>query len=130
MVALRHWTVALGALLPAIIAAPTSNAPETKREVIPGKYIITLKSDATASDIDSHLSWVSDVHRRSLHKRQTAGIENTYNISSWNAYAGEFDDETIEKIKENPEVSIVITHQETFSNASQSFRWRKSKRIR
>jgi oryzin len=32
-------------------------------------------------------------------------VEQTYNISTWSAYAGEFDDETIELIKNSPEVS-------------------------
>lgn len=105
MVSLRQLTVALGALLPVVLGAPTASTQQFKREVIPGKYIITLKSGATVSDVDTHLSWVSDVHRRSLGKRETAGVENTYNISTWNAYAGEFDEETIQQIKDNPEVS-------------------------
>ncbi|KAH6652438.1 subtilase [Truncatella angustata] len=106
MISIRQLTVALGALLPAIFAAPTGTQ-QSKREVIPGKYIITLKSGVTVSDVSSHLNWVSDVHRRSLSKRDTAGVENTYNISTWNAYAGEFDDATIAEIKANPEVATV-----------------------
>lgn len=103
MINITRLTLALGALLPAIFAAPTE-IQRFKREVIPGRYIITLKGDATVSDVSSHLNWVSDVHRRNLGKRDTAGVEQTYNISTWNAYAGEFDEDTIQQIRENPEV--------------------------
>lgn len=100
MAGLRRLALFLGALLPAVLAAPTAAAK--KPEVIPGKYIVTLKEGAT--DTESHINWVNDIHRRSLGKRDTAGVEKTYNISSWNAYSGEFDDETIKQIKANPEV--------------------------
>jgi hypothetical protein len=108
MASFRNLAVFFGALLPAVLAAPAPRAPE----VIPNKYIITLKDNVAA---DSHLSWVSDVHTRSLSKRDTVGVENTYDIGKWHAYAGEFDEATIEEIKSNPEVSgshfLLITDQ-------------------
>ena len=73
-------------------------------QVVPGHYIVTLKPEADAAAVESHLSWVSDVHKRSLGKRNTAGVEQTYGINEWKGYAGEFDDETIAEIKSNPEV--------------------------
>ncbi|KAK0385676.1 hypothetical protein NLU13_6853 [Sarocladium strictum] len=100
MASFRNLAVFLGALLPAVLAAPAPRAPE----VIPGKYIITLKENVKP---DSHLSWVTDVHTRSLSKRDTVGVENTYDIGKWHAYAGEFDEATIEEIKSNPEVASV-----------------------
>lgn len=101
MANLRRLALFIGALLPAVLAAPTEFA---KRQAAPNKWIVTLKSDATDSKINSHLEWVDDVHRRSLSKRDTVGVKETYNISSWNAYAGEFDDETLAKIKASLEV--------------------------
>jgi hypothetical protein len=83
-------------------AAPTQT--QQKREVIEGKYIITLKDSASTSDVESHLGWVQSVHARSLGKRQTAGVEKTYNIDTWNAYAGEFDEETIAEIEASADV--------------------------
>lgn len=100
MVNFRSLATTLTALLPLALAAPTEKQ-QSKREVIPGKYIITLKDSVSA---ESHLGWVQDVHSRSLSKRQTAGIEKTYSIDSWNAYAGEFDDETLEAIKASDDV--------------------------
>lgn len=99
--------VLAGALLPAVFAAPTNTVARRDGDVIPGKYIVTLKSDAAVAEFESHLNWVSDVHRRSLSKRDTIGIENTYNISDWHAYAGEFDEETLAEIKSNPDVRIL-----------------------
>ncbi|KAM0817622.1 putative Subtilase [Seiridium cardinale] len=94
-------TLVLAALLPAVLASPTPVSQQFKSEVIPGKYIITLKEDVAVRDVSSHLNWVSDVHRRSLNECTTVGIENTYNIRTWNAYAGEFNDETIQRFKDN-----------------------------
>ncbi|KAM0429807.1 hypothetical protein ACHAPT_006413 [Fusarium lateritium] len=106
MASLRRLALLFGALLPAALAAPV-DAPVKRQDAAPNKYIVTLKSDAPDSKIEAHLDWVGDVHRRSLSKRDTAGVEETYNISNWNAYAGEFDDETIDKIKNSPEVDFV-----------------------
>jgi hypothetical protein len=100
MASLRNIAAFLGALLPAVIAAPAPRVPE----VIPNKYIITLKNSVASSDVESHLSWVSGVHARSLSKRDTTGVERTYGIGNWHAYAGEFDEATIAEIKANPEV--------------------------
>ncbi|KFH44216.1 Alkaline proteinase-like protein [Hapsidospora chrysogenum ATCC 11550] len=97
MVTLRRLAVLLGAI-PAALAAPTTQ----KREVVPNKYIVTLKEGA--SNFDSHISWVSDIHKRSLSRRSTAGIEKEFHIDTFNAYVGEFDETTIEEIKNNPDV--------------------------
>lgn len=107
MASFRRLALALGAaLLPAAaLAAPT--APRDTPDAAPGKYIVTLKQDANV-DTAEHLTWVQDIHRRSLSKRDTAGVEKTYNISTWSAYAGEFDDATLEEIKANPDVAEVI----------------------
>ncbi|TQN63680.1 Alkaline proteinase, partial [Colletotrichum shisoi] len=59
-------------------------------EAVPGKYIVTLKEDAV--NVESHLNWVTDVHRRSLGKRDTV----------------DFDEATIEKIKASPELCCPI----------------------
>ncbi|OLN86230.1 Alkaline proteinase 1 [Colletotrichum chlorophyti] len=101
----RRLALAVGALLPAVLAAP-ANVKRADPDVIPGKYIVTLKEDA-AVNVESHLNWVTDIHKRSLSKRDTVGVENKYNISNWNAYSGEFDDATIEEIKKSPEVALV-----------------------
>lgn len=103
MASIRRLALYLGALLPAVLAAPAAHhkAPEA----VPNKFIVTLKEGASV-DTDSHLTWVNDLHRRSLTKRNTAGVEKTYNIHTWNAYAGEFDEETIEQIKSSPDVCL------------------------
>ncbi|KAF3810010.1 Alkaline proteinase [Colletotrichum gloeosporioides] len=101
----RRLAVAVGALLPVVLAAPAA-IKRDEPKFAPGKYIVTLKEDA-AANVDSHLTWVADVHRRSLGKRDTVGVENKFNISNWNAYSGEFDEATIEEIKKSPEVALV-----------------------
>ncbi|KAF2995502.1 proteinase B [Curvularia kusanoi] len=106
MINVRNLAIFLGALLPAVIAAPA--APITKRDdIIPGKFIVTLKPGVDAATAESHLNWVADVHKRSFAKRNTAGIEKKYDIKDWKAYAGEFDEATIAEIKANPDVALV-----------------------
>ncbi|KAJ4316576.1 proteinase B [Fusarium piperis] len=114
MANLRRLALFLGALLPAALAAPVDGPVRRQEAAIPNKYIVTLKPEASDSKISDHLNWVGDVHRRSLSKRDTVGVEETYNISDWNAYAGEFDDETIEKIKNSPEVAFVEPDYEVY----------------
>lgn len=113
MASIRRLALFLGALLPAALAAPVEGAVRREEAAIPNKYIVTLKPEASDSKISAHLNWVGDVHRRSLSKRDTAGVEETYNISNWNAYAGEFDDATIEEIKNSPEVCLITMHDMT-----------------
>jgi len=106
MVNFRNLSILLGALLPTAFAAP---APVTKDSVnvIQGKYIITFRPGVDSDAVLSHLSWVSDVQKRSLARRKTAGVQKTYEISQWKGYAGEFDDATIAEIEANPDVSIL-----------------------
>lgn len=108
MANLRNFLLLVGALLHSVSAAPRLGHPPTARSdaVLEGKYIITLKPSLNASSTASHLRWVSALHKRSAGKRDTvAGIEKTYSIPGWNAYAGEFDEATIADIKASPEVS-------------------------
>ncbi|OTB02976.1 hypothetical protein M426DRAFT_74299 [Hypoxylon sp. CI-4A] len=105
MASLRRLALFLGALLPAAFAAP---APaQQKREVIPGKYIVTLKEGISSDDFKSHINWARDVHSRSLGKRDTTGVSHEYQISNFSAYAGEFDDATLEQLKSHPDVAEV-----------------------
>ncbi|KAF5002861.1 hypothetical protein FGRMN_22 [Fusarium graminum] len=106
MVNFKNLAVAATTLFGLVNAAPTAKVDST--QVIPGKYIVTLKSDIAAADVESHLSWVGDVHKRGLNERAEKGIEHTYNGKyGFHGYAGTFDKSTIKEIKENPDVAIV-----------------------
>ncbi|KAI0109009.1 peptidase S8/S53 domain-containing protein [Nemania sp. FL0031] len=102
----RTLALFLGALLPAALAAPASKKA-IEPEYIPNKYIVTLKSGISTADFESHLNWARDVHARSLSRRDTVGVEKTYNIKHFNAYAVEMDEETLAIIKASPEVAEV-----------------------
>ena len=99
MVNVRQIALSLAALLPLAAAAPTQER-QAKRAV-PGKYIVTLKNNVNAT---SHLSWAREVHSRSLGKRDTTGVGKSFQIEDFSAYAGEFDEATLEQIKNNPDV--------------------------
>jgi len=111
MVNLRRAAIFLIPLVPFTAAAfvqsetPEPNASKSEKSTgIPGKYIITLKEGTTDATTASHLAWVQNVHKRSLDGRNLKGVEKTYKAARFRAYAGEFDDATIEQIRNHPEV--------------------------
>lgn len=101
MVNFKNAALFLGAILPFAVAAPVTDATAPNVE---NKWIVTLKKGADSASVASHLSWVSDVHKRSLTKRDTVGVESTYDIGTFHGYAGHFDQATVEAIKQNPDV--------------------------
>ncbi|CZR33477.1 hypothetical protein LB506_001080 [Fusarium annulatum] len=116
MVNFKNLAFAATALFGLVNAAPTTAKVDSSK-IIPGKYIITLKSDIAAADVDSHLSWVEDVHKRGLNKRAEKGVERTYKGKyGFQGYAGSFDKSTVEEIKKNPDVAIVEEDREWVIN--------------
>ncbi|KAJ3574012.1 hypothetical protein NPX13_g4502 [Xylaria arbuscula] len=105
MHSIRNLALFFGALLPAAFAAPAKKVSEP--EYIPNKYIVTLKNGVSTSDFESHINWARDIHARSLNRRDTAGVEKTYSIDNFKAYAVEMDAATVAEIKANPQVAIV-----------------------
>lgn len=116
--------LALGGLLPFVTAAPVSviyhndtaianhttvsNHTDTHFALpVTGKYIVTLKQGLSSRDLDSHVGWVNEFHARSLNKRSTAGVDKTFRTDHFNGYAGEFDNDTLEQIRSNPDVKAV-----------------------
>lgn len=92
----------------AVFAVPGAAVPYPhkleSRAAVPGKWIVTLKTGLDKRDIDEHISWVDTAYKRSLSRRQTAGIERTFGIGSFHAYTGEFDDEVVAEIEAKNEV--------------------------
>lgn len=108
MQSLSRAVLFLAAAIPFVGAAPVPAAPQPN--AVPGKYIVLLKSDLSVAQVESHTSWVSDIHTRSISERQStdappAGVEQTYGFEGFHAYAGSFDDATVEKIKSSADVS-------------------------
>lgn len=109
---LQRAALALAAFLPLLSAAPVPG-PNDKTPIqtisVSGRYIITLKDTA---DPAAHIAWVSDVHTRSLVRRQedeefAAGVEKEYQIDGFKAYVGEFDEATIAEIEASDDVEEV-----------------------
>lgn len=98
----KNLALFVSTLLPFVSASPV--VKPRAADPIPNKYIVTLKEDVAAADVQSHLNWVGEVHARSLGRRQLPGVEKTYNISTFQGYAGAFDDATIAEIEASPEV--------------------------
>lgn len=112
MFSFKSLALFAAAMLPLGNAVPTPKVEASPQaEIIPGRYIVTLTPGLAARDFDAHLNWARDVHARSVTRRDTTGVEKTYNISDFTAYAGSFDDATIEQIKANPEVASVESDQ-------------------
>ncbi|UQC81512.1 alkaline protease [Colletotrichum lupini] len=84
-----------------ILASPLIAKVSSEGTIIPDKYIVRVASGTHDIDFESHLSWVTNVHKRSLSRRSTAGVEKTFSVGDFKAYAGEFDSETIEEIEKD-----------------------------
>lgn len=95
----------------AAFTAASSALPTSNQRILPGKFIVELQPDAR-SNLEAHTQWVSHVHSRNLARRggDSLGIEQTYSFSGFNGYAGSFDEETLEAIKANPDVSTLTPH--------------------
>ncbi|EFZ02826.1 peptidase S8 family protein, Pr1J [Metarhizium robertsii] len=100
-----------------VAALPLGNAtPQagSAANLVPDKYIVTLKDGISANDFNFHMNWVRDVqvaragHRRGLNFR---GVEKTYGVGNFNAYAGHFDEHTLEAIRRNADVESVEQQQ-------------------
>ena len=86
---------------------------------IPNSYIIKFKDHVTDSSASDHHSWIQKIHsgredeRMELRKRSQfpivdevfSGLKHTYNIGDFRGYAGHFDDDVIEQIRNHPDVS-------------------------
>jgi oryzin len=111
MASFRLLATTLVGILP-VLALPVLDSRAAN--VVPGSYIITLKQGITRRDVDSHLSWVDDVHARSLTRRDTTGVNKLFTISdSFRAYSGSFDESTIQQIEASDQVSSHGTFPET-----------------
>ncbi|CAI4219730.1 unnamed protein product [Parascedosporium putredinis] len=108
MMHLKSLTLLLGALLSGALAAPASPRGVSP-QVVPNKYIVTLRNNLVQPQVDSHLSWVENVHRRSLSRRDSeasGGVDKVWS-ASFKGYSGEFDAATIQEIQASEEVLSV-----------------------
>jgi cerevisin len=118
--------------LPALAAAsPTfstetihkESAPvlsSTSAKEVPNSYMVVFKKHV--KDASKHHDWVQSVHskntqeRMELRKRSShlpvsnevfAGLKHTYELSGLKGYSGHFDDETLEAIRNHPDVDYI-----------------------
>lgn len=97
--ALVFQAIGLAVALP---ASQGSAAPAAEQ------WIVALKPEVSSdSDLELHARWVSEVHAKNVQKRDDApaGLEKTFQFPGFSAYVGSFDEETLDAIKHNPNVS-------------------------
>ncbi|KAF2756541.1 hypothetical protein EJ05DRAFT_502046 [Pseudovirgaria hyperparasitica] len=105
---IKNTVVLFGAVLPLVAAAPVPVVVAVPslvaREVIPGKYIVTVRSGVNVS---SHIDWVRLAHERNnrMNNESSAGITTTYR--AYSGYAAELDDTTLAELKQHPDVQAV-----------------------
>lgn len=96
-------------------------------QIVPDRYIVTLKQNAGTPEISEHLNWVSGTHRRRLEARRWTedhrqtekgreklpgsgtkhkGVEKVW-TENFKGYSGEFDQETIQEIAARHDVSVI-----------------------
>ncbi|KAM0424542.1 hypothetical protein ACHAPT_010258 [Fusarium lateritium] len=81
------------------------------------QWIVALKPEVSSdSDFDLHARWVSELHAINVKKRDDAptGLEKTFKFPGFSGYVGSFGDDTLNAIKNNPNVTAVERNQEVF----------------
>lgn len=100
-------------------AAPIYSA--SNAESIPNSYMVVFKDHVTDDAAQVHHSWVQDIHlnnqayRTELKKRdQTSlgeeifqGLRHTYTMTGFLGYAGHFDEDVIEQVRQHPDVAFI-----------------------
>ncbi|KAF8461993.1 peptidase S8/S53 domain-containing protein [Kalaharituber pfeilii] len=91
--------ISLGYLLPVI----TANISAVEHA-----YIITLKEGLDKAGLEAHTRWITQVHAafRLASAQGLAGVQHTFDVEGFKAYAGTFDSATLAAIRENPVASI------------------------
>ncbi|KAF0319574.1 alkaline serine protease alp1 [Colletotrichum asianum] len=105
MAHIKRIALLLRLSLPAFPIPLASDA--SANNIVPDKYIVRVAPNTVDVDFEHHLQWVEAVHARSLMRRNTAGVEKTFEFGGFRAYAGEFDHETLEQIKQDKNVVTV-----------------------
>ncbi|KXH27576.1 alkaline protease [Colletotrichum salicis] len=72
--------VALLGFSTAVLASPLLARNYNEGSIVPDKYIIRVAPGTYDTDFESHLSWVTSVHKRSLTRRSTVGVEKTFSV--------------------------------------------------
>lgn len=83
-------------------------SPANSKDIIPNFYLVVMKDSVSSAELDSHVSWVTDLHREGIAKRGTenlGGFRHSYKINGWHAYSGSFDSETLASILGDDKVS-------------------------
>ena len=107
------------AALPALAAAsPTfqaetihkGSAPvlsSTSAKEVPNSYMVVFKKHV--KDASKHHDWVQSVHSSQFPVTTEVfdGLKHVYEMAGMKGYSGHFDDETIEAIRNHPDVSFI-----------------------
>lgn len=102
---LKNLAVFLAALAPLAAGAPVDRDTPVPALNVTGKYIVTLKPGIAVRDVESHMGWVKGVHKRNLANGQdVAGVDQVFDILDFHAYSGQFDDATLEEIRNSGDV--------------------------
>lgn len=104
MVSLKFLSVALAALTAADAAKILS--VENTQDVIKDSYIVVMKDEVPASELNAHVSWVRNHHhtRKARRDPSITGVRSTFSFGTFKGYLGAFDHETLDEILKNPKV--------------------------
>ncbi|KID89630.1 subtilisin-like protease [Metarhizium guizhouense ARSEF 977] len=102
MAILKIFTAIIIALSLGAAAPAQGNAPSPLEDA----YIVTLKQGISSRHVESHVNWARAMHDASLGRRalDLPGVEKTYDLGTFHAYSGSFNQDTIRKITDSPEL--------------------------
>ncbi|KAI8716763.1 hypothetical protein NCS52_00970700 [Fusarium sp. LHS14.1] len=97
----------------------TAALPTSQGSTAPAaeQWLVALKPEVSSdADLKLHARWVSELHAKNVQKRDDApaGLEKTFQFPGFSAYVGSFDEETLDAIKHDPNVTAVEKNPEVF----------------
>ncbi|KAI8074336.1 serine protease 1 [Gilbertella persicaria] len=107
--------------------APLYISPET--ETIANSYIVVLKDSLQSHEIKEHAAWINTLTESSRAKMQAydfldphatvAGIKHVYDTPNLKGYAGKFDEQVLEAIRQSDDVAFVEHDSVVYANELQ-----------
>lgn len=109
MVNWKKFAAATTAILGYAQAAPAPDSKQTQdSDIVKGRYIIRLRDEV--ADFQTHIGWVNGAHRRNAEeanfKDAPKGVLREFNYPNvkLKGYSGEFDEATLEELRNNDAV--------------------------
>ncbi|KAF4972706.1 hypothetical protein FSARC_771 [Fusarium sarcochroum] len=105
-------------LIFSLLMVGATATPVASNQPTSNRWIVSLKTESS-SGLQHHVKRVTELHASNLQRRReaTSGIEVTFEFPGFAGYAGSFDDETLEALKADPDVTAIEEDKKVYLSA-------------